>query len=80
VTATALHPATYMPTKIVSSPISTLAEGVAATFRLTAEPALEEVTGKYFNGTRDSQADPQAYDPTARGRLVEVSDRLTSTR
>ena len=34
VTVTALHPATYMPTKMVRSPISTLQEGVDATLRL----------------------------------------------
>ncbi|MBV9313455.1 MAG: hypothetical protein JO100_06815 [Pseudonocardia sp.] len=30
ITANALHPATYMPTKIVANPISTLADGVQA--------------------------------------------------
>ena len=33
-----LHPATYMPTKIVSSPTSSLEEGVHATLRLVADP------------------------------------------
>jgi NAD(P)-dependent dehydrogenase (short-subunit alcohol dehydrogenase family) len=36
VTATALHPATYMPTKIVATPISTLQSGVDATLRLVS--------------------------------------------
>jgi NAD(P)-dependent dehydrogenase (short-subunit alcohol dehydrogenase family) len=78
VTATALHPATYMPTKIVSSPVSSLEEGVEATLRLVADPALEGVTGRYFNGTRDARADDQAYDPEARLRLRDLSERLTS--
>jgi len=76
VTATCLHPATYMPTKIVASPVSSLEDGVVATVRLAADPALEGVTGRYFNGTRDSEADPQAYDRNARRRLAEISRTL----
>jgi NAD(P)-dependent dehydrogenase (short-subunit alcohol dehydrogenase family) len=76
VTATCLHPATYMPTKIVAAPASTLAEGVAATLRLAVDPALDGVTGEYFNGTRAARADPQAYDPAARRRLAELSAEL----
>jgi NAD(P)-dependent dehydrogenase (short-subunit alcohol dehydrogenase family) len=76
VTAVALHPATYMPTKMVSSPISTLEEGVEATARLVTAPAAE-VTGRYFNGTREARADAQAYDADARRTLRELSERLT---
>ena len=78
VTVTCLHPATYMPTKIVPSPVSTLQEGTDATMRLIADPALEGVSGRYFNGTRDSRADPQAYDESARRRLGELSEALVS--
>jgi NAD(P)-dependent dehydrogenase (short-subunit alcohol dehydrogenase family) len=81
VTANALHPATYMPTKIVldarGSAVSTLEEGVAATARLAADPELEGVTGRYFNGTQEARADEQAYDADARRRLWELSERLT---
>jgi NAD(P)-dependent dehydrogenase (short-subunit alcohol dehydrogenase family) len=81
VTATALHPATYMPTKMVlharGSAVSTLEEGVQATLRLVADPALDDVTGRYFNGTREARADSQAYDPDARRRLRELSRELT---
>jgi NAD(P)-dependent dehydrogenase (short-subunit alcohol dehydrogenase family) len=77
VTATCLHPATYMPTKIVTgAPASTLEEGVAATMRLIADPALDGVTGKYFDRERESAPDPQASDPEARRRLREASERL----
>jgi len=76
VTATCLHPATYMPTKIVSSPVSSLEEGVSATLRLAADPSLEGVSGKYFSGTRESDADPQAHDRDARRRLGETSHTL----
>jgi NAD(P)-dependent dehydrogenase (short-subunit alcohol dehydrogenase family) len=81
VTANALHPATYMPTKIVfdarGSATSTLEEGVEATARLVADPALDGVTGRYYNRTREARADPQAYDADARRRLWELSERLT---
>jgi NAD(P)-dependent dehydrogenase (short-subunit alcohol dehydrogenase family) len=76
VTANALHPATYMPTKIVPSPVSTLEEGVAATRRLVDDAELDGVTGRYFNGRREARADAQAYDPDARRRLRELSDAL----
>lgn len=77
VTATALHPATYMPTKIVPSPISTIAEGVAATARLAVDPQLAGVTGRYYNGVREARPDPQALDPAARARLRKIADDLT---
>jgi NAD(P)-dependent dehydrogenase (short-subunit alcohol dehydrogenase family) len=81
VTATCLHPATYMPTKMVlharGSAVSTLQEGTEATLRLIIDPELDGVTGRYFNGTRDARAEEQAYDPGARRRLRELSRRLT---
>jgi NAD(P)-dependent dehydrogenase (short-subunit alcohol dehydrogenase family) len=76
VTVTALHPATFMPTKMVPSPTSTLEEGVEATKRLVDDPELEGVSGAYFNGRREQQADPQAYDAGARRQLRELSERL----
>jgi NAD(P)-dependent dehydrogenase (short-subunit alcohol dehydrogenase family) len=78
VTANCLHPATYMPTKIVASPASSLEEGVEATMRLVADPALDGVSGRYFDGTREAAAESQAYDPEARARLRELSERLTA--
>ncbi|GLZ46274.1 3-oxoacyl-ACP reductase [Actinomycetospora sp. NBRC 106375] len=77
VTATALHPATYMPTKIVPSPISTIAEGVEATARLAVDPELAGVTGRYYNGLREAEPDPQAHDALARRRLRGIADELT---
>jgi NAD(P)-dependent dehydrogenase (short-subunit alcohol dehydrogenase family) len=80
VTVNCLHPATYMPTKIVlharGSAISTLEEGVEATLRLAAGAELDGVTGRYFNGQNEARAHPQAYDPDARRRLRELSERL----
>jgi NAD(P)-dependent dehydrogenase (short-subunit alcohol dehydrogenase family) len=80
VTANCLHPATYMPTKIVThdgrTPLSTLEEGTRATLRLIADPELNGVTGRYFDGEREARAHPQAYDSEARRRLRELSERL----
>ncbi len=78
VTANALHPATYMPTKMVlASPLSELREGVEATSRLVTDPELDEVSGGFFDGTRSARAMRQAYDPEARARLRELSRELT---
>jgi hypothetical protein len=44
--------------------------------RLIADESLDGVSGRYFNGTRESRADGQAYDLEARARLRELSDRL----
>lgn len=79
VTVNCLHPATYMPTKMVAHPASTLQEGVEATLRLVTDPALDGVTGKYFNGIGEARADPQAYDADARARLEELSRALVAT-
>ena len=78
VTVNALHPATFMPTKMVASPISPLEEGVEATSRLVRDEALDGVTGRFFNGLREAEANPQAYDKSARARLRDVSSRLTA--
>jgi NAD(P)-dependent dehydrogenase (short-subunit alcohol dehydrogenase family) len=78
VTVNALHPATYMPTKMVPSPISTLQEGVEATLQLVADPALDGVTGRFFDGLREAEPDRQAADAEARRRLWDLSEALTA--
>ena len=80
VTANCLHPATFMPTKMVTGqiqPQSSLQEGVLATMRLIVSPALENVTGRYYEGMDEAAALGQAYDENARQRLRELSDQLT---
>jgi NAD(P)-dependent dehydrogenase (short-subunit alcohol dehydrogenase family) len=77
VAATALHPASYMPTKIVASPASSLADGVAATMRLIEAADAGQVNGRYFNQMREARADEQAYDLKSRRRLHELSEQLT---
>jgi NAD(P)-dependent dehydrogenase (short-subunit alcohol dehydrogenase family) len=80
--ATCLHPATYMPTKMVIaagvSPISTVDQGVEATRRLVFE-AADAVDGRYFNGLAEARANPQAYDAEARDRLWRLSESLTAS-
>ncbi len=75
VTVNALHPATYMPTKMVHSPVSTVAEGVAATMRLIT--GNDVGSGRFYNGLRPGRPDPQASDSQARRRLRELSEQLT---
>ncbi|NUR83184.1 MAG: SDR family NAD(P)-dependent oxidoreductase [Nonomuraea sp.] len=76
----ALHPATFMDTVMVRqagiAPTSTVAQGADATMRLV--DGAQGVTGRYFDGTRDSRAAAQAYDPEARRRLRELSDSLVT--
>lgn len=79
VTINALHPSTYMPTKIVTaSPASAIADGVAAVKRLVAASELEGVTGRYFNVQREAAAHGQAYDAGARRRLRDLSEALVA--
>lgn len=69
VTVNALHPASYMPTKIVVNlftPQSSVEEGMRNTARLVTDPALAEVSGEYFNRSTLARAGAQAYDPAAR--------------
>jgi NAD(P)-dependent dehydrogenase (short-subunit alcohol dehydrogenase family) len=78
ITVNALHPATYMPTKMVSKPISTLEEGIEATLRLVVDPELARVTGKYYDRTSEARAHEQAYDAAARAQLHELSEQLVA--
>src|SRR6266545_2562042 len=69
VTVNSLHPATYMPTKMVLESVGrsqdTLEEGIEATVRLAVSPELEGVTGRFFDRQRESRAHDQAYDSGA---------------
>jgi NAD(P)-dependent dehydrogenase (short-subunit alcohol dehydrogenase family) len=80
ITANCLHPATFMPTKMVLEggvePVSSLEQGVAATLRLVADPQLDRVSGRYFNGLEPAEPHPQARDQSARRQLRALSDRL----
>jgi NAD(P)-dependent dehydrogenase (short-subunit alcohol dehydrogenase family) len=84
VSANSLHPGTYMPTKIVleeiGRSIDSLETGTAATLRLATAAELEGVSGKFLDRRHEAAADPQAYDPEARRRLWELSERLVGER
>ncbi len=80
VTVNALHPASYMPTKMVVNlytPQSTVSEGVRHTLRLVTDPALDGVSGRYFNRSTEARASNQAYESGARARLRALSEELT---
>jgi NAD(P)-dependent dehydrogenase (short-subunit alcohol dehydrogenase family) len=81
ITVNALHPATLMDTKMVlqnlGRPLSSVDEGVDAVLRLVADPDLDGVSGRFFDGRRESAAHGQAYDAAERRRLWEESERLT---
>ena len=81
VTVNSLHPATYMPTKMVlqevGHPIDTLEDGVDATYRLVTDPALAGVTGRFYDRKTETRAHPAAYDPEVQQRLWKLSLGLT---
>jgi NAD(P)-dependent dehydrogenase (short-subunit alcohol dehydrogenase family) len=81
VTATCLHPATYMDTTMVRragvKPWSSVDEGAAAIMNLALSPALKGRTGVYFNGLNQAKPNAQAYDLDARRRLRTLSLELT---
>jgi NAD(P)-dependent dehydrogenase (short-subunit alcohol dehydrogenase family) len=80
VTVNCLHPASLMPTTMVREAgwrqIDSLQQGLQATLRLVTDPALDSVTGRYFDGTRQSRALDQAYDVDFRKRLRELTESL----
>ncbi len=78
-TLNCLHPATFMNTAMVVrggiTPVSTVEQRGEATMRLITDPALDAVTGQFFDGLRTSRALSQAYDPQFRAKLGEVTGR-----
>ena len=80
VTVNCLHPATFMDTAMVTrggiTPVSTVEQGGVATMRLITDPALDGVTGQFFDGLNTARALPQAYDRQFHTRLGEVTDLM----
>jgi NAD(P)-dependent dehydrogenase (short-subunit alcohol dehydrogenase family) len=80
VTVTALHPATLMDTQMVRGSfgrsMTTVEDGVPPVVRLATDPALDGVSGRFFNQTQEARADDQAYDEQARKRLWDLSAEL----
>jgi NAD(P)-dependent dehydrogenase (short-subunit alcohol dehydrogenase family) len=80
VTFNSLHPASLMPTKIVlgeRDSIDSLETGIEAVLKLATSEELDGVSGKFFDRTVESIAQPQAYDTDAQQRLWELSLQLT---
>ncbi len=77
VAVNALHPATYMDTRMVRkagvTPRSSVDEGARAVMKLIEE---DVGSGRYFSGTRPARAHRQADDEEARRRLWELSEEL----
>jgi hypothetical protein len=55
---------------------STIEDGVASTLRLALSPELEGVSARFFDRLQEGRANEQAYDPTARRRLWQLSEEL----
>lgn len=83
-TINSLHPATFMPTKMVleerGAAVDTLELGTRATLRLALDPSLDEVTGRFFDRLDEGAPHPQAADAEARARLHELSLELSGGR
>ncbi|HVU09690.1 MAG TPA: SDR family NAD(P)-dependent oxidoreductase [Phototrophicaceae bacterium] len=81
VTVNALHPASLMATNLVMNSfgysMSQVEDGAKSVLRLATDPALDGVTGRYFDQLDEARANPQAYDLDARRRLKQLSDQLT---
>jgi NAD(P)-dependent dehydrogenase (short-subunit alcohol dehydrogenase family) len=80
ITVNSLHPATFMPTKIVlderGTSVDSLDRGVQSTVRVAVDPELDTVTGHFFDREQEARAEAQAYDPDAQRRLRELSEKL----
>jgi len=81
ITVNSLHPGTYLDTGMVReagiSPQGTAQSGADAVVYLAISPDLKNVTGKYFNVKKESRANVQAYDSTARKKLKAIGLKLT---
>lgn len=80
VTATSLHPATYMDTTMVHQagvvPTSTVEQGADAIQALIDGADTAAMQGRFFDGKRPARPDLQAADPAARARLWALSLKL----
>lgn len=81
VTVNSVHPATFMPTKMVlhagHESQESIETGVTSVMRLVDDPDLDGVTGKFFNKQEEALARSEAYDVAYRDALVRLSDELT---
>jgi len=77
----ALHPASFMDTKMVREwplePQTKVETGAQAVEYLVKAPELDGTTGQYFQGLMQAVAADQAYDEGARQRLWRLSEEWT---
>ena len=93
VTVNAVHPgivATGIIDDLVPAPLRpfralirrgllTPAQGAEAALRIATDPALADVTGRYFNRDRETPTPPVTHDPATQQRLLELSERHFAT-
>jgi NAD(P)-dependent dehydrogenase (short-subunit alcohol dehydrogenase family) len=83
VTINCVHPATYMPAKMVVregvAAASTVDDGLAAVVRLVVGTGLTGRTGLCFEGLSEASPHAQAHDPAARQTLRAWTDRFVDT-
>ncbi|MEJ2251819.1 MAG: SDR family oxidoreductase [Candidatus Lokiarchaeota archaeon] len=81
ITVNALHPGTYLDTKMVLeagiTPMGSAESGAKAEVYLATSPDLNGITGKYFDVMEESKAIKQAYDIEAREKLWSISKKFT---
>jgi hypothetical protein len=68
---------TFMVQEAEWRPQSSVDEGADAIMRLAVED-LQGRTGEFFDQRRPARALRQAYDPTARERLQQIANQLTT--
>jgi NAD(P)-dependent dehydrogenase (short-subunit alcohol dehydrogenase family) len=75
-----IHPESLMDTKMAietfGTPMNSVQDGVDALLHLATSPALDHVSGAYFERWKVARAHRQAYDSTARERLRCLSEDL----
>lgn len=80
VSATCLHPASYMDTGMIQtaglSPMNSVETGATAVLALINGHAPSGPPARYYDGLREARAHPQAYDEDARKSLKRISLEL----
>ncbi|ROR91082.1 SDR family NAD(P)-dependent oxidoreductase [Nocardioides aurantiacus] len=70
-----LVPALLKPfSALIRRSMLTPEQGAHAALRLATDPALEGVTGRYYNRDMPTTTPPVAYDPTVQQQLLGLSD------
>lgn len=87
ITSNALHPGgvrtdiirdlPWIVRKIINLTFTSAKEGAKTSIQLASDPALEGVSGKYFDKTRITEACPLAYNAILQDQLWLVSEDLT---